>query len=423
MQNNWHKLGVNKSKLLLLLKLTYRMPLKNKTILIISPQAWGHMYLSKHHYAITLAKLGNTVYFLNPPELENAKQAGEIEISTSYTHHNLFLINHRLRFPFLLKFHAISFFHWLMGFHIKRIMKKIGKPVDIIWSFDQQNLYPYKFFGNKPFKIFHPVDEPSNKQALKAAKGSQLILSVTSEILEKYKVFQQPGHLINHGVGDDFLSVARNNPDKKNIHVGLSGNLLREDIDRETLLKIIDQNPSVIFEYWGPYSLVNNNIGGSRTDATKTFISLLQQRGVIFHGPANPAQLARELQRMNAFLICYDVKKDQSRGTNYHKIMEYVSTGKVIISNNITAYLDKPALVQMIRSRDNNRALTHLFKNVIQNLDYHNSPALEKLRKEYANQNTYSKQISRIEKIIDPMTADLKEATQDLSAYPSPSYY
>src|SRR5450755_3125876 len=95
MQNIWHRLNVNKSKLLLLLKLTYRMPLKNKTILIISPQAWGQMYISKHHYAITLAKLGNTVYFLNPPELENAKQAREIEISKSYTHHNLFLIDHR----------------------------------------------------------------------------------------------------------------------------------------------------------------------------------------------------------------------------------------------------------------------------------------------------------------------------------------
>ena len=41
--------------------------LRNKTILIISPQAWGKMFLSKHHYAIELAKRGNAVYFLNPP--------------------------------------------------------------------------------------------------------------------------------------------------------------------------------------------------------------------------------------------------------------------------------------------------------------------------------------------------------------------
>jgi hypothetical protein len=399
------------------------MSLKNKTILIISPQAWGQMFISKHHYAITLSKMGNMVYFLNPPELENTREAGQIQISTSCTHHNLSLIDHSLKFPFLLKFHAIPLFHWLMRFHVKNILKKIGRPVDIIWSFDQGNLYPFKFFGKKSFKIFQPVDEPLNEEAIKAASGSQVILSVTPEILEKYKAFKQPRHLINHGVGEAFLSVPSISGDKKNIHIGLSGNLLREDIDRETLLKIIDQNPAAVFEYWGPYSLVNNNIGGSSTEATKTFISLLQQKGVILHGPASPSQLPHELQRMNAFLICYDVKKDQSKGTNYHKIMEYLSTGKVIIANNVTAYRHKPGLVQMIRSRDNNQALPLLFKKVIQNLDYYNSPALQKQRKEYARLNTYINHVGSIEKIIAPMTAKLKKEKYQVHAYPSPSYY
>ena len=37
--------------------------LKNKKILLISPQSWGTMFVAKHHYAIELAKLGNEVYF------------------------------------------------------------------------------------------------------------------------------------------------------------------------------------------------------------------------------------------------------------------------------------------------------------------------------------------------------------------------
>jgi hypothetical protein len=44
--------------------------LKNKTILVISPNNWGTMHISKHHYAIELARLGNSVYFLNPPNQE-----------------------------------------------------------------------------------------------------------------------------------------------------------------------------------------------------------------------------------------------------------------------------------------------------------------------------------------------------------------
>ncbi len=42
--------------------------LNDKTILIISPQEWGKMLLSKHHYALELAKAGNIFYFLNPPD-------------------------------------------------------------------------------------------------------------------------------------------------------------------------------------------------------------------------------------------------------------------------------------------------------------------------------------------------------------------
>ena len=29
--------------------------------------------------------------------------------------------------------------------------------------------------------------------------------------------------------------------------------------------------------------------------------------------------------RRDAFLICYDVDKDQSKGTNYHKTLEFIS--------------------------------------------------------------------------------------------------
>ena len=113
------------------------MQLKNKSILLISPQAWGTMLLSKHHYAITLARLGNKVFFLNPPS--NKIKKGEIRITPS-EQDNLFIIEHAIMFPFILKFHAISVFHWLMKFQVKKLLKSVGRPIDIVWSFDQLNL-------------------------------------------------------------------------------------------------------------------------------------------------------------------------------------------------------------------------------------------------------------------------------------------
>ena len=99
---------------------------------------------------------------------------------------------------------------------------------------------------------------------------------------------------------------------------------------------------------------------------------------------------------MDAFLICYDVTRDQSKGTNYHKVIEYISTGKVIVSNNITSYQDMNELVVMVQARDDNRELPTLFKEVMENLPFYNREQLYEKRKTFALNNTYEKQVERI---------------------------
>ena len=373
--------------------------LNNKTILIISPQSWGKMFVSKHHYSIELAKRGNRVYFLNPPE-EKKKNTPQILIVPIEEQENLFLIYHSLYFPYNIKFHFISLFHLLMKFHVKNILKKIDRKIDIIWSFDLGNLYPFSIFSKKSLKIFHPVDEPLNKTAIDSAKGAEVIFSVTKEILEKYNIYKVPGYFINHGVGNDFIETEIVQGDGKT-RVGFSGNLLRNDIDRSIFLQIIKENPDVIIECWGNYNSVEGNLGGDEDVETLNFIHQLKRSpNVILHGVVPVSILAKQLQRMDAFLICYDVQKDQSKGTNYHKVMEYISTGKVIISNNISTYKNEPQLVLMVEERGHNNNLPVLFKKVIQSLDINNAVSLQTYRKKYAQENTYKAQLERIDKLF-----------------------
>jgi hypothetical protein len=375
----------------------------DKTILVISPQRWGKMSLSKHHYAIELAKRGNRVYFLNPPEKRQGRKRGVVEVIPSETTAGLWLIEHRLAFPNRLKFHALPLYHALMKFHVARIRRKIGKPLDIVWSFDLGDLYPFRLFGRRPLKIFHPVDEPLNQAAIDSAKGADILFAVTKEIVEKYRGFPVPGYFINHGVAEEFTTKAPT-PWKKPspVHVGLSGNWTRPDIDTACLLQIIRGQPEVIFEFWGSYHLSDSNIAGDNDTTIEEFVSGLRHSpNVILHGPIPPAKLATELHRVDAFLICYDVQKDQSKGTNYHKVMEYFSTGKVIISNNITTYRDRPELVQMIPERDNNDSLPHLFAAVIADIEKYNTDSLRETRHFYAVDNTYQKQLERIESLLE----------------------
>jgi len=374
------------------------LSLHDKTILILSPQSWGKMFLSKHHYAVELARRGNKVYFLNPPETGNTDLQSPVLITPAPGVDNLFLVRHKLWFPYMLKFHALPLFHAGMKWHTAKILRAIGAPVDIIWSFDLGNLYPLRFFKKVSRKIFHPVDEPLNAVAIESARGADIIFSVTREILEKYRSFDVPGIFVNHGVTDEFLlpengRYVPGNP----VRVGLSGNLVRPDLDRQTLLQIVSENPEVIFECWGSYSYNQSNIGGSDDSSTVDFIAALQSKpNVVLHGAVATRELAGKIRLMDAFLICYDINKDQSKGTNYHKIMEYLSTGQVIISNNVTTYKDMPSLVQMTAERDNNSRLPSLFREVIAGLDTHNSVANREARIAFARDNTYSRQLERI---------------------------
>lgn len=379
------------------------MQLKDKTILIISPQAWGLMFISKHHFAIELAKRGNRVYFLNPPG-EGGPEVKNFRVSALPQSENLLLIDHVLRFPARLRFHLPSLFDWFMKKHIRRLLHFLPAQPDIIWSFDLNKVYPFDAFPAAAYKLFHPVDEPLTPQAIASGNGAQIIFSVTEEIISKYAHLNVPRYTLNHGVTANFLQEAdaqRGQRAPGPIRVGISGNLLRADLDRATLLKIIAAHPDKTFECWGACKLNSSNIGGGNDTETAAFIQRLEEASnVILHGPVPSSELAKALPRMDLFLICYDVIKDQSKGTNYHKILEYLASGKVIVSNNVTTYKDRPDLVQMIADRQSNKGLEELFREVVTHLDQYNSEEAMQVRREFARSNTYASKVDRIESLL-----------------------
>ena len=253
--------------------------LEGKTILVISPQAWGDMLISKHHYALELARRGNHVYFLNPPDNDHWNIKGpdkRIQIRVSKVNPNLYLVDQVLYFPYLLKYHARGIYNLFIKRQIRNILKKIGKPVDILWSFDLGNLFPIAYFKNDIYKVFQPVDEPGDDQAILAAKGANIIFSVTQEILNKYKSYNVRRCFINHGLANEFTEVIDDIELRKaRIQAGMSGNLLRTDLDRSTLLKIVHENPAVDFHFFGSYKVEESNISGKSDTDTEVFLKKL----------------------------------------------------------------------------------------------------------------------------------------------------
>src|ERR1700742_4128748 len=104
--------------------------LTNKTIYIITPEKWGIMKLSKHHYAAELAERGNRVYFIEPPDLSvngilTEKVAG---------YDSLYLVKYK---PINRgeRYLPAFVYRWLLRMQIKRIVKHVGIRPDVVWCF------------------------------------------------------------------------------------------------------------------------------------------------------------------------------------------------------------------------------------------------------------------------------------------------
>jgi glycosyltransferase involved in cell wall biosynthesis len=331
-------------------------------VLVISPQFWGTMRITKHHYAIELAKIGHEVYFLEPLALNwNIGATGFKLKEVEYP--NLKVISHTISAPSNLKFHAKRFFDFFMKRHIQKLEKRIG-GIDLVWSFDLTGAISLKYFSATQ-KIFFAADWPPNKDAVNAADSADLVISVAQEILDQYPN-KYKKLLVNHGVAECFIDAGKIPFVKSDeqFRIGMSGNFLRPDIDRPVLLDIIASFPDILFECFGAYEPKNSNLGGSNDSDTARFIEALKTApNVVLKGMVSPEELAVELRRMDAFLICYDVEKDQSKGTNYHKVSEYLVYGNLIVSNYVSAYDFEGSGVTMTKKSNSAKDYIELIRN------------------------------------------------------------
>ena len=369
---------------------------ENKKILILSPNSWGKIHISKHHYAIELSQKGNIVYFVNPPDKKKPKFLLE---KTEFD--NLYIISYKPLFSFKIRFHLRSVYNYLMKFQIKFLLRKLNFIPDVLWCFDFNLFSDLRLFKAKT-TIFHPVDPVIYDYQINPAKSADVVFSVSEKILSNFKRIRTPHMMVNHGVEKQFETLARliQRPQKaEKTSVGYFGNLLRPVINRDFIRKIINENPNVDFHFWGPLSSGSSNIGGNSDQSVIDFINYLQSNpNVILHGVAEKKKLIESIieNEIDVFILVYSDVKGSSDRSNAHKLIEYLSTGKVTVANLFSTYKDFNDLIVM-PEKDDDSQLPALFKQVVNNLDYYNSPELQQKRKEFALDNTYKKQIERIE--------------------------
>jgi len=365
--------------------------LDKKKILLISPQSWGHIKVSKHHYAIELAKRGYEVSYLPPP----TARFKNLYIQREKIDNGLHIIKHSLFFPFIFQKYSTALFNLLLKFHVYRLRNIIGN-VDIVWSFT--DLYPdLRIFNGKKI-IYHQVDNiTESNNYTKPGKFADLVIGVTDSILDRFN--HESKHLVNHGLSAYFLKEEyfKWSNTTEGINVCYCGNLTAPSVDYKLLIELISNNKEVNFHFIGPYE---NAI-------SEHFIDLIDQlksaENVKLYGKVHPNELSELYQIMDAFILCYDrfskFAQGRNRSSNSHKILEYLSTGRVVISTNMSTYNDKPGLLEMLDT-DSNEGFQSLFSEVITNIEKYNSKENMEKRINYARSNTYENRIAQIERLL-----------------------
>jgi glycosyltransferase involved in cell wall biosynthesis len=376
--------------------------LEGQKVLLISPQPWDHIHLSKHHYAIELARRGNEVFFLGPPD--DAADAG-IRVESVPGVPLVRVIRYRLAIPAAVRIHMRPMFDLLLRRTVAKIREATGS-IDVVWCFDFNLFADLGVFG-APLNLFHPVDRLSQPAHVEVGRSADAIFSVSDRILSSFTHVDVPRFFINHGLSEPFARLAsqaaessarKSGPPR----IGYAGNLTRPPLNRVILSRMVAETSNAEFHFWGPYEMPE---GGAMEAATESreFVRFLREApNVVLHGPVASDVLAAEIQEMDCFVLSYSLHSTESDRSNSHKILEYLSTGKVIVSSRISTYAEREDLLRM-PAGDDDAELPGLLLDTISRLDEWNATSMRNARKAFALDNTYSKQVDRIRQALQSL--------------------
>ena len=358
--------------------------LHNKTILIISPEPWGQNFVSKHHYAVMLAKHKNIVYFLNPPSAYYKLHP------TQY--HNLYVVDYP---PFLkgLRYLPEALQRKTIRQKYKKIQQLAQCTFDVVWSFDNSVFYDFSALPESVLKISHIMDVNQDFQTATAARTADICIGVTNVIRERLRQYNENSFKIQHGYTPQFITPYLFPDVKESIKAVYVGNLSIPFIDWEVISLTVSRNPQIAFFFVGPDG--NSNLSEkSYHSAEKEAVKALGN--TYFVGSVPHYQIPSLLQQADVLLLCYQ-EKHFIQAANSHKLLEYLASGKVVVATYTDEYIKQRELLAMSERNDDYPAL---FAEVINNLDKYDVQENQENRKQFALNNTYEKQLQRIESHI-----------------------
>ncbi len=353
--------------------------LRGLTVLMIAPESWSHNFLSKHHYALALAQRENKVFYLNPPgETNQIKEEAP----------GLFIVDYK---PGLRGINHLpkGLSSWFQRHDAKRIKDMIGRPVDLLWSFDPYRFQELRIFGAKRV-WYYAADWHRNKRLdNRTADSADFLFSPAQVILDGINT-NTTKIKINHGVAEYFLKPAAPEilPGKQTTKAVYVGNLGSKLMDAELLVRVVKENSLTDFIFIGePEGIV--------------YDTLRHLGHVYFVGRKSNDRIPGYLAAAHLLWLCYDTVRFRREASNSHKVMEYLASGRAVVSTRLEEYADRQDL---LLTPPNPNDFPAFFGRVVADLATHNQPINQQHRRDFAAENTYSRHLDQLEKMLSANT-------------------
>ncbi len=356
------------------------MKFEGLTILIISPDSWSALPVSKHHYAIELAKQNN-VYFIDPDShFSNIKEEKGVNVFGGYRR-----VKGLSRLPVAVE-------RRLMKIEVASIMNKCNiRQIDIVWSFDTSRLYYLDLFKAR-YKIAHIVDFTEDFSFKELISSADICFATSDSILSKIGRYNPNNHKVNHGFVGEKNSVIPNAFEKnKGIYIG---NLTIQYLDWKSLYQIVSNFSDMTFEFIGSQ---NGVLPHEQGDYMKR---VADSKNVFFYNPIPPDEVNERLASADFCIMAYDVGKHSKQLQNPHKLMQYLGSGKPIFASFTHEYRDTD-LIYMYGTEED---VVKSFSAFLSDENEMFSKGAAEKRIKFAQQHTYANQINKIELLLEKKT-------------------
>lgn len=354
------------------------MRITGKHVLVISPEPWEGVQISKHAVARALARQDNTVCFWGPPS--TAESGLRLERSEGIE--------------------VVRYRHWFRGVNrlpravrdryygrlIRRIEKLTGRAFDIIWCFDNTRMQ--EFPPGTAKRVLHLVDYDTVHDGHGLIPTADLVLTV-SEALSEHALRIAPNaqvHLLGHGIEERWLEHAQVHrtptvPPRTALYAGL---LATDYVDWEMFSSVVLRHPEVHFDLYGPYD-PDYPAEGFRVirDAPNTTL----------HGLVDKERLIPAAQAADILVYCYRAQELGQKVATSHKVLEYLSTGNVVVGSYQQTLAPQADLLLMARQRTD---FVTVFDRACTDHARLNTPPLREARIAFARSRTMPVLLDRV---------------------------